>query len=292
MKRFISRNYRLRHAFTLVELLVVIAIIGILVGLLLPAVQAAREAARRMVCMNNMAQLGLAIHHYEFDRGVLPPGVTNEKGPIRYEPIGNHVSWTVKILPYMEQQSLYTKFDQEAGVYATANLSLRKLRISSFLCPSNPNEFATFDDQELGLTHYAGCHNEIESPIDEGNFGVLYLNSKVKLSEISDGTSQTILASEKLAIQEKLGWASGARDTLRNTSGFEEIPKLVRGANSSDDYPIGTLSVGGFGSYHTGGINTVNVDGSVRFISRSIDLEIFRLLGNRADGEPVSDLNY
>lgn len=292
MKRFTLRNYRVRHAFTLVELLVVIAIIGILVGLLLPAVQAAREAARRMVCMNNMAQLGLAIHHYEFDRGVLPPGVTNEKGPIRYEPIGNHVSWTVKILPYMEQQSLYTKFDQEAGVYATANLSIRKLRISSLLCPSNPNEFATFDEQELGLTHYAGCHNEIESPIDEGNFGVLYLNSKVKLSEISDGTSQTILASEKLGLLEKLGWASGTRDTLRNTSGFEEVPKLVRGVNSSDDHPIGTLSVGGFGSYHTGGINSVNVDGSVRFISRSIDLEIFRLLGNRADGEPVSDLNY
>ena len=292
MRYFITRNNRLHHAFTLVELLVVIAIIGILVGLLLPAVQAAREAARRMVCMNNMAQMGLAIHHYEFDRGVLPPGVTDAKGPIRYESIGNHVSWTVKILPYIEQQSLYSKFNQDAGVYATENLALRKLRITSFLCPSNPNITASFDEQELGITHYAGCHNEQEGPIDEGNFGVLYLNSKIKLSEVTDGTTQTILASEKLAIQEKLGWASGTRDTLRNTSGFEVLPKLVRGANSSDDYPIGTLSVGGFGSYHTGGINTVNVDGSVRFISRSIELSIFRLLGNRADGEPVSDGSY
>src|SRR4249919_24168 len=98
-RRRVSR----RMAFTLVELLVVIAIIGILVALLLPAVQAAREAARRTSCVNNQVQLALAVHSYEFHFETLPPGVTNPTGPIRNEPQGNHVSWIVRILPYMEE---------------------------------------------------------------------------------------------------------------------------------------------------------------------------------------------
>src|SRR5881275_2054172 len=100
------------RAFTLVELLVVIAIIGILVALLLPAVQAAREAARRVSCVNNVTQLGLSLHNYEFHFESLPAGVTNPEGPIRNEPQGNHTSWIVKILPYMEQNALYRHFDQ------------------------------------------------------------------------------------------------------------------------------------------------------------------------------------
>ena len=92
-----------KRAFTLVELLVVIAIIGVLVALLLPAVQAAREAARRVSCMNNTTQLSLSMHSYDFHHEELPPGVTNPDGPIRNEPVGQHVSWTVMVLPYLEQ---------------------------------------------------------------------------------------------------------------------------------------------------------------------------------------------
>lgn len=111
-----------RRAFTLVELLVVIAIIGILVGLLLPAVQAAREAARRSMCTNNLMQLGIAIHHFEFNMNRLPAGVTDgASGPIRNENEGQHVSWTVQILPYMEEAAAFSKFDQVAGAYSKAN---------------------------------------------------------------------------------------------------------------------------------------------------------------------------
>src|SRR6476646_8785498 len=104
------RSQHDRRAFTLVELLVVIAIIGVLVALLLPAVQAAREAARRVSCVNNITQLGLSLHNYEFHYESLPAGVTNPEGPIRNEPQGIHVSWIITILPYLEQNAVYRKF--------------------------------------------------------------------------------------------------------------------------------------------------------------------------------------
>src|SRR5262245_29171417 len=112
---------RRRAGFTLVELLVVIAIIGILVSLLLPAVQAAREAARRTSCLNNLTQLGLAVHNFEFHYEHLPSGVTNADGPIRNEPIGTHVGWVVQILPYLEHHALAQRFDQTAGAYSEKN---------------------------------------------------------------------------------------------------------------------------------------------------------------------------
>src|SRR6476660_8482895 len=115
--------------FTLVELLVVIAIIGVLVALLLPAVQAAREAARRVACLNNITQLGLSLHNYEFHFETLPPGVSNPEGPIRNEPQGNHVSWIVRVLPYLEQNALSRRFDQAAGAYADGNSEVRSTRI-------------------------------------------------------------------------------------------------------------------------------------------------------------------
>ena len=100
-----QRNER---GFTLVELLVVIAIIAILVALMLPAVNAAREAARRTSCLNNMVQLALALHNFEYHFEALPPGVTNPDGPIRNEPQGIHVSWTVRILPYLEERAVFS----------------------------------------------------------------------------------------------------------------------------------------------------------------------------------------
>ncbi len=284
--RFAIDRSAKRRAFTLVELLVVIAIIGILVGLLLPAVQAAREAARRCMCMNNIAQLALAVHTHEFGAEHFPSGVINATGPIRNEAIGQHVSWIVQVLPQMEQTALYRHFDQEAGTYAAANQAARRSRISSILCPSSPEMIPNDDRQSPGISNYAGCHHDSEAPIDADNNGVFFLNSRLRFSQILDGSSQTILLGEMLSGPGSLGWASGTRATLRNTGSFKSPPKLP---SKFEPVPVvdltGSMTVGGFSSYHTGGANFAFADGSVHFLSLSIEERLLSQLGNRADGE-------
>jgi prepilin-type N-terminal cleavage/methylation domain-containing protein len=268
-----------RGGFTLVELLVVIAIIGILVGLLLPAVQAAREAARRCSCANNMAQLGLATHNFEFAAEHLPSGVINEGGPIRDEPIGQHVSWIVQILPFMEQTRLYEAIDQKAGVYAPVNLKPRQARIATLICPSYPY---TYGEGEVGISTYAANHHPVEAPIDSDNQGVFYLNSRTRFSEILDGSSNTIFFGEKVSAKSDLGWASGTRATLRNGGTFDSRPRLDRSSTPSTE--VGTLTVGGFSSFHGSGANFVLGDGAVRFLPFSVDPEVYKNLMNRDDG--------
>ena len=282
-----NRNrFARRRAFTLVELLVVIAIIGILVGLLLPAVQAAREAARRCQCMNNIAQLALAVHTHEFGTEHFPSGVINASGPIRNEPIGQHVSWIVQVLPQMEQSALYRHFDQEAGTYADANKAARRVRIPAVICPSSPDRGPYDDRLSPGISNYAGCHHDSEAPIDADNNGVFFLNSRLRFSQILDGSSQTILIGEMLPGPGSLGWASGTRATLRNTGSFKSPPRL---SSKSEPVPFidltGSMTVGGFSSYHTGGANFAFADGSVHFLSLSIEERLLSQLGNRADGE-------
>lgn len=280
-----------RAAFTLVELLVVIAIIGVLIGLLLPAVQAAREAARRTQCMNNLLQLNLAAHNFEFSFEHLPSGVLNPTGPIRNEEIGQHVSWTIQLMPYLEQQALYAKFDIEKGAYAPENRQIRELVIRTLNCASDwmPN------DPGAGIKQgsYAGCHHDSESPIDQDNNGLLYLNSRVSYAGIPDGSSNTLLFGEVLPLTTDLGWVSGTRATLRNTSGLNADLTLRQQLSgnppgSENPYPVGGMGVGGFSSLHPGGATFAIADGSVRFLSESIQPEVFKLLGNRADGELVS----
>jgi prepilin-type N-terminal cleavage/methylation domain-containing protein/prepilin-type processing-associated H-X9-DG protein len=274
------RMGRERGAFTLVELLVVIAIIGILVGLLLPAVQAAREAARRMGCSNNMAQIGLATHGYEFAAEHLPSGTINESGPIRDEPIGQHFSWTVHILPHMEQQALYQSIVRTQSLYAPVNLKARQVVIASYVCPSSPQQFSEVEPGvRLGVTSYAACYNDIEAPIDTENNGVFFLNSRLKFSQIADGSSNTIFFGEKVSEFPDLGWASGTRATLRNGS----IARPPLQVNLKPRVP-GSMEVGGFSSYHGNGGNFVFGDGSVRFLSFSIKPELLRNLANRQDG--------
>jgi len=287
---------RLR-AFTLVELLVVIAIIGTLVGLLLPAVQAAREAARRCGCLNNTTQLGLALHNHEFHTGHFPAGVINPDGPIKNEAVGQHVSWTVQVLPYMEQNSLFRMFDQQAGAYAEVNDKLRRANIAVLRCPSSPGPRGNNRDgnNAIAWSSYAGCHNSIEAPIDVGNDGMLFLNSRIRFDDILDGSSNTLLLSEHLSEDEpnqegspvEFGWPSGTRATLRNTGRMIEQPSMRRNTGLAVEEPAekGPLFVGGFGAYHPGVAVSGMGDGSTRALSDDIDRDILHALGSRAGGE-------
>jgi len=276
-----------------VELLVVIAIIGILVALLLPAVQAAREAARRAQCLNNITQLNLAVHNFEFHFEHLPAGVINPDGPIRNESQGIHVSWIVQILPYLEQNALARHFDPALGAYADGNARVRAAVMSALQCPSSPERVVN-EPGTIARNSYAGCHHDSETPIDKNNNGLLFLNSKVRFADIFDGSSMTLLLGEALTAPDSLGWVSGTRATLRNTSGIEQPHLPLSGQTATNAAEGGkrleSTFVGGFGSHHTGGINGGFADGSTRFISANVDRVLLRQIGNRADGEIMKPL--
>ncbi len=172
-------------------------------------------------------------------------------------------------------------------MYDAANAPVRQHWPHTFICPSEPEDI-------LGASNYAGCHHEVEAPIAANNQGVLFLNSHVRRDDITDGQAYTIFIAEKLDSPHDLGWMSGTRATLRNTGLPPNNPRewaidpadLVEGADNPASDP---LYVGGFASAHPMGLHVAFGDGSVRFISETIDLQIWQRMGNRADGQL---LNY
>ncbi|MDY0167022.1 MAG: DUF1559 domain-containing protein [Thermoguttaceae bacterium] len=345
-----------RAGFTLIELLVVIAIIGILIAMLLPGIQAAREAARRASCVNRLMQLGLALHQYELAHEGLPPGTVEAKGPIESKPEGYHMSWIVQILPYIDERIAFQSVDFDHGVYAPENAGVRRLGLNQVICPSFPGQYyvygkpsdkpdvpaqpdpseepeqwedrSRFDTWEERYdtivaidSTYAGCHHDVESPIDADNHGMLYLNSHVTTYTIPDGASHTLMAGEKRDDAE-LGWMSGTRATLRNTgkslwdvyqsnSGYPAPPAERQDENAAqyagageepDDHeqwngmgmgigfaqgepPPPPLVVGSFGSRHPGVSNFLFADGAVRSVSNELDPGTYRQLGHQSDGK-------
>jgi len=317
MKQRKSAN---RIGFTLVELLVVIAIIGILIGMLLPAVQQVREAARRTQCLNNLAQLGLATHNYEFANERFPEGVVDSgKGPILSTPSGQHISLFVQLLPYLEQRGMADRFDVKAGTYAPVNGPVRELHIPVLECPSQgvyvcrlglnfaaPVQNEGDEEEEFGLdapnnmdpagqgtetvaiSSYAGCHHGSETPIDSDNNGLFFLNSKIGFDDIYDGSSNTVMFGEYIPDENwNLGWASGTRAALRNMGDLVNY-QTVYSVKQAGLVPKPDF-VGGFSSIHPGTINFCLADGSVRAISLMLDPVVRENIGNRADGEMMGE---
>ena len=308
-----------RRAFTLIELLVVIVIIGILITLLLPAVQACREAARRVNCNSNLSQLILAVHSYESAHEMYPPGTIDAKGPIVNARVGYHHNWMIQILPYLEQRNTWHAIDKRLSVYHAKNAPIAALHLPIMFCPSSP--------APRGNLCFAGVHHDAEKPIDAKDNGTFFLNSRLRYEDVEDGTSNTLFLGEKLPDGWELGWTSGTRASLRNTGSginsltfatglprpggpgtFSNAPAALPGEEGlllpeeQDSEPplpapitgpggatIGTpLWVGGFGSHHPGGAQFAVGDGSVRFIPQTISPQALSQAAQRSDHKPGS----
>jgi prepilin-type N-terminal cleavage/methylation domain-containing protein len=266
-----------RNGFTLTELLIVLAIIAILIGLMLPAVRKVREPAERAQCQNNLKQLMLAMYNFEstgrpapypatghpdspaertFPPGCFGPGATPEE----------RLSWMVKLLPYLEQDSLYRKFDLEKG-YA-GNLPAAQTRIKGFLCSAS-KEAATED----AVTHYVAMsgigHDAAGRLAGAAGNGFMGYDRLTSATMIEDGTSNTIALMET---RSGLGpWARGGASTLR---GFDPADVPLHG----DNRPYGG---------HSAGMHAAMADGSVRFLPSSINAERLAAAITIAGGEPA-----
>ena len=238
-----------QSAFTLVELLVTIAIIGVLVGLLLPAIQASRESARRMQCQSNLMHVAMALQEYQLANEVYPPGVIEEKGPIRNTPVGYHHGWLTHLLVYLDQENLDNHIDRSISVYDPKNAPAAAQQPPVFCCPSS------WSGGGDGGINYAAVHNDIEAPIDVNNQGSFFLNSKLSPRQFSDGRGATLFLSEINDSDCDLPWLSGTRATLRNfgrglcvmdydslvtTHAFEEKGKAAPVDASSDEKATST----------------------------------------------------
>jgi prepilin-type N-terminal cleavage/methylation domain-containing protein len=292
---------RRQSGFTLVELLVVIAIIGTLVALLLPAIQAARESARKSSCKNNLRQVGVAMHNYESARATLPPGYQYAAGNQ-----GNALgfSWGVMLLPFMELQSMYDKFDFKKPIYDNINAAVREVHIATLLCPTDdvsPSGFV-----EMGAERYAmACYvanfgtpdldedQEQNGPVPTdpfrrlGPWGPFYRNSQTKLREITDGLTHTLMVGERqngpfrttgshgVHFEYETTWAGAVRDVDDNTDDHGHMVLFQTGHTpnhpDSDDRDVSAS--------HSGEALFLLCDGSVHSIPEDIDEAVYFALG-------------
>ena len=286
-----------RRGFTLVELLVVIAIIGILVGLLLPAVQAAREAARRMQCSNNLKQHGLAMLNYESTYKSFPIGFT-DTAPTNAMLKDGGWSWMCAILPYIEQNSLYSRLDLKLHPWGpgsnAANIAACAVPLTAFRCPSDISPQTNFVVTTLAITSYCGVLGSFDGQwcqvsgttnvVGVRNHGLLVVNASRRIGEVTDGTSNVFAVGEvSWRVVNAAGNGSDRQYILGNvTTGGGPLCTNSGPNNNGAHLHLratrhklnGPLATGtkhkAFHSYHTGGGQFAFVDGSIHFISDSI----------------------
>jgi prepilin-type N-terminal cleavage/methylation domain-containing protein/prepilin-type processing-associated H-X9-DG protein len=283
-----------RHAFTLIELLVVIAIIGTLMGLLMPAVQKIRESANRLSCQNNLKQIGLAFHHHhdvfeEFPSGgwfaLTPPSYT---GGVPAVGRNQQAGWAFQILPFLEADAVWK------GGKATNDTDRALIAIGTtnkvFFCPSRrlPQTVTYPDNYTPSLTGGNITHALCDyAASNKDGTGVVRQARATNFASITDGTSNTLMVSEKRLNLRYLG-SKQPDDNQGYTAGFnnDTVRKTSRPPLPDYNAQFGD-GAGLFGSSHTGGLNVLLVDGSVRLVSYGISPLTFKLLGNVSDGQPL-----
>lgn len=315
---------RSQRGFTLVELLVVIAIIGILVALLLPAIQAAREAARRTQCTNNMKQIGIALHNFHDTYQCLPPMGTEDLGS---EDNDSNWGWPVYLMPFMELQSTYDQLQITQGTnvstfwpylhgtnYNTLNQALAKPElkqvlqqpVSDFRCPSStapslntakplPYKGGS-GGSAVATSDYVGVNDEqgIRRQDPDGLFVWTRYNEARGFKDVLDGLTNTLFVGERCWELQSQRLGSGVvygfggnqdgDNELASRVGFVYVAGATMMPLNSASSPSGWEHLVGFASNHPGGVNFLVGDGAVRFVSENID--------HNLDGNKNSLLEY
>jgi prepilin-type N-terminal cleavage/methylation domain-containing protein/prepilin-type processing-associated H-X9-DG protein len=306
-----------RRGFTLIELLVVIAIIAVLIGLLLPAVQKVREAAARMQCSNNLKQLGLGTHNLHDAQGYLPPtwiipnanipspGLTGTDG---------FATWAVVLLPYIEQDNIYKLWNLQYSASRQPAAAYQQ-QVKTYLCPSRPTPVlstADFVAAGAGLSDYACCSGSDQGGGVNANGAIVVADGvggtdgsgvpivvrwrgRLTLLSITDGTSNTIMFGEKHIRPNSLRGKNedrspfgGQDNSIRRTAGIDPSDNSQRPLSTFDNQS-GTNANQTFGGPHTGVCMFVFCDGSVKPISRTVDINTLTWLARRSDGQVIGN---
>ena len=275
-----------RRGFTLIELLVVIAIIAVLIALLLPAVQQAREAARRTQCRNNLHQLALAMHNYHDTHACFPFGAIVAGNAV-------HTAFLM-ILPFIDEAALYNAYNFSVESHLAPQSTVGRSKLAQYLCPSDPDDgpistsswWAGFSVNAYGVCMGSGTNNNSTT-----HNGILFTNSRIRVRDIRDGTSQTFLIGH---VKQGGGPGSSAlRAGVFWTHKEGVYVGTCRPMNGPYD-PAYTAAVSCdvANSLHEGGAFFALADGAVKFFSENIDMGTYRALSTRANNELVDDEDY
>jgi prepilin-type processing-associated H-X9-DG protein len=285
---------------------VVIAIISVLIGLLVPAIQKVREAAARSQCTNNLKQIGIALHDYHDSQGHFPAGYVSNFDA-NGDDTGPGWGWAAFLLPQMEQQNLYNAVRFDQNIEAPANATVRVWPVKSYLCPSDsvPQTWTAMKYDAAGnllgpicdvaSSSYVGVFGVSEPGVD--GEGIFFRNSSIRIADITDGTSQTMIVGERSFRWCQATWVGAVTGAAMvpppnslaaagewNSAGFV-LGHTFEGTGGPGS--PGT-EVNGFSSRHTGGSNFLFADGHVGFVRVTMDHQIYKALSTRAGGEAIA----
>lgn len=313
-----------RRAFTLIELLVVVFIIALLIALLLPAAQAAREAARRAQCLNNLKQIGIALHGYHDAVGAFPPGIL-----LDIDAITPGWGWGFNLLPHMEQRAVYDSANLQQYLFQESNETVRAVHLAAFLCPSGGG-VDSFDSGFLGIrmggmpaavAQYVASSGWLrvgwEDPgalgIQGEGDGVFHRNSRTRIADVADGLAMTLFVGERSRDVADAAWVGSPAASVPlctksswpievcESSMFMVLgrtggpsPDMLRVGSATTSHIPNAPEAGpdGFRSRHPGACHFLMGDGGVRAIRPSVALPVFAALGSRAGGEVVGASDF